>query len=98
MKTLFFISFLMISTVTFAQANNSKIASKKQPSKAIFVKYGDIKGESPKSKRKKRTIKIASAEKPYSRGTNPSTNNSKRRRVEILKSNKQGDPNKTNKQ
>lgn len=94
MKTLFFTSLLMISTVIFSQSKKEQIISPNKPSKAVFVKLGDIKGESTTNQHKKRTIKIGGTEKPYARVSN--TNN--RRRVELLKSNKQGDPNKPNKQ
>lgn len=114
MKTLLFISVFMISSISFAQTQNLYNSNNK--SEAVYVKLGDIKGES-KPASSKRTIKIGGTEKPYAQTSNNinDTSNSKsgrfyqkrkfseaalserstikRRRVVVLKSNKQGNPN-----
>jgi len=120
MKTKLTIVLLFISTILFAQQNNEKSNEKVKSKikkitnginikKAVFVKIGDIKGESTtKSKNKtnkrgellKNTNKKSNARYYNKRKFNEELleqRKTKRRRVEVLKSNKTGDPNKPKK-
>lgn len=109
MKTKLFIALFLISTITFAQLKKQDTTSNNITSKAHFIRFDDVKGESNNASTKahyikidgikgetkesttKRTIKIDSIEKPTPETKNY---NNTRRRIEVLKSNKQGDPDK----
>lgn len=77
MRTTLLIATILISTITFAQSKSQQFSSPKQSNNAIYVKIGDIKGESNKDS-SKRTIKIGGTEKPYARSKKDNNQNSYR--------------------
>lgn len=105
MKTILSIALFMITTITFAQETenqNSKSIGGIKTNKSInaeasYMKIGDIKGESTRQSSNNNSIgtEPKKARSGYMKiGEIQGESNDKRRRVEVLKSNKQGDPNK----
>ena len=106
MKTILSIALLMITTITFAQETenqNSKSIGGIKTNKSInaeasYMKIGDIKGESTRQSSNNNNLTATESKKARSGymkiGDIQGESNDKRRRVEVLKSNKQGDPNK----
>jgi prophage tail gpP-like protein len=58
MKTKLFIALLLISTITFAQVKKQQITKTESPSKAHYVKFGEIKGESNNNKKTARYVQL----------------------------------------
>jgi len=114
MKTTLIITLFLITSISFAQAKESKelkkqvafktkTIKKKEQKAAVYLKFDDIKGEATttsKTKNVKKPVRIQSNSKRWwvnkkmKENTLTTNANKKRRRVEVLKSNKQGDPNK----
>ncbi len=106
MKTILSIALLMITTIAFAQETenqNSKSIGDIKNNKSInaeasYLKIGDIKGESTRQSSNSNSVIRTEPKKVRSGymkiGDIKGESTARRRRVEILKSNKQGDPNK----